>query len=47
MKVPRPARLAVLSIGLLGAVGEASFDAVDLKAISNNAKQLVPDPRVK
>lgn len=47
MKVPRPARLAVLSIGLLGAVGEASFDAIDLKAISRNARQLVPDPRIK
>jgi len=34
MKVPRPTRLALLSIGLLGASGEASFDAVELKAIA-------------
>ncbi|HEV7221921.1 MAG TPA: protein-L-isoaspartate(D-aspartate) O-methyltransferase [Pirellulales bacterium] len=32
MKVPRSARLAVVSIGLLGAVGEASFDGVELRA---------------
>ena len=39
VKVPRPARLAVVSVGLLGAVGEASFDAVELKAAARHAER--------
>ncbi len=39
-KVPRSARLAVISIGLFGGVGEISFDALELKGV---AKQ--PDPK--
>jgi protein-L-isoaspartate(D-aspartate) O-methyltransferase len=47
MKVPRSARLAVLSIGLLGAIGEASFDAVELRATTRQPPQPVADARLE
>jgi len=34
LKVPRSARLAVIAVGMFGATGEASFDAVELHAIA-------------
>ena len=39
LKVPRSARLAVVTIGLLGATGEVDFDAVDLRPIAKARAQ--------